>query len=420
MARWHRSATSNVNRLSLSVCIAQFVFLCQKTASFMAAILITSKEQDHNCIDTGQADLSSVRAKRGEVMGFPYNKAVYEQVACELCHKTDVEAIGWRDRNLLPVRTVMCKHDGFIFVSPRMTPDWYARYYDGEYRRQVSAYHGSPVNYSPEALWRAQTRHGQWIAGYLRRNGITQLDSILEIGSSTGGLLRALAVEFGGVSVTGVEPSPGEAKFANQNGIATRVGLFEEIDFDDKQFDLIVCAQTFNHLLSPRLAAEKIRRLLRPNGHLYLECIDFFRLCEVQGAFFNAVQIDHVSMFVPQTLKALCEVAGLRVIPASVLSDRAQPDEAVRAQQQAGATWCHSRFLATPGTFKAPEAAYQEVRTELDKLPLAPLQTFLKLELRWFRQFINRLVAPGLSRMVVILTANAAIDWPELPVSLIL
>jgi SAM-dependent methyltransferase len=235
----------------------------------------------------------------------------------------------------------------------------------------------------PKAVRDSQIKHGRWIAGYLRRNGVTRLGSILEIGSSAGGLLEVLADEFR-ASVIGVEPSPEEAAFANENGVRTRVGLFEDMDFGGELFDLIVCSQTFNHMLDARLATEKIRYLLRPSGVLYLECIDFFRLCEVQGAFFNAVQIDHVSMFVPATLRAMCEVAGLEVIPASVLSDRAQSPEALRAQRQAGATWCHTRFLATPGRPKMPAAMYQEIRAELDRLELAPVQTYLKLRLRQF------------------------------------
>jgi 2-polyprenyl-3-methyl-5-hydroxy-6-metoxy-1,4-benzoquinol methylase len=322
-------------------------------------------------------------------MTFPYRTADYEEVSCNLCGGTDVEPLGWRDRNLLPVRTVMCKHDGFIFISPRMTSTWYARYYDGEYRRQMSAYHRMPMAHRPEVMIEHQLRHGRWIAAYLRRNGVAEVGSILDIGSSTGGLLRALAEEFKGASVQGVEPSGEEAEFASRNGVPTRVGLFEELDFGEERFDLIVCSQTFNHLLNPRLSVEKVRRLLRPNGVLFLECMDFFRLCEVQGAFFNAVQIDHVSMFVPDTLKAMCEAAGLEVIGSSVLSDRDQPLEVRRAQRAAGAAWCHTRFLASPGVPRPPQAGYQKVRAEIDRLALAPIKTLLKMELRPVRRLTD-------------------------------
>jgi 2-polyprenyl-3-methyl-5-hydroxy-6-metoxy-1,4-benzoquinol methylase len=144
----------------------------------------------------------------------------------------------------------------------------------------------------------------------------------LDIGSSTCGLLRALAEEFKGASLHGVEPSGEEAELASRNGVPTRVGLLKELDFGERRFDLIVCSQMFNHLLNPRLAVERVRRLLSPNGVLFLECMDFFRHCEVQAAFFNAVQIDHLSMFVPDTLKAICEAAGLEVLGSSVQSDR--------------------------------------------------------------------------------------------------
>jgi hypothetical protein len=68
---------------------------------------------------------------------FPYYKANYEEVPCNLCKGRNVVRLGNRDRNSLRVRMVICKNCGLIFISPRMTPEWYARHYNGENRHDT-------------------------------------------------------------------------------------------------------------------------------------------------------------------------------------------------------------------------------------------------------------------------------------------
>jgi SAM-dependent methyltransferase len=313
---------------------------------------------------------------------FPYSSAGYHEVPCNLCKRTDVVPLGGRDRNRLPVRTVICKHCGFIYISPRMTPEWYGRYYATEYRQQMARYYRTQAYFRPDPLYQSQLKYGRWVAEYLKRNGIEHVSSILDIGSSTGGLLQVLGEKFA-AEVTGVEPSPEEGEFARRNGVRTVTGLFEDIDFNQEgQVDLITCTLTFNHLLDPHLVVEKVRRLLKPGGLFYVDCIDFFSFCEYQGAFFNAVQIDHVSMFVPATLQAMCEVVGLEVLPGSLHCDRFQSAQDLAKQRAAGIPFLHVRLLANPGVPKAPPQSFQAIRAELDRLQLSPLRTFLRLKTR--------------------------------------
>jgi SAM-dependent methyltransferase len=271
-----------------------------------------------------------------------------------------------------------------------MTPGWYTRYYNGEYRRQMAAYRGQQILFRPEDMFQGQLNHGRWIARYLKQHGIEKLGSILEIGSSTGGLLKALGDEFR-AEITGIEPSAEEADFACRHGVRTMTTLFEECNFDSEaRFDLIICSQAYNHLLDPRRVTEKVRGLLRPRGVFYLECMDFVGYCKFQGAYYNAVQIDHVSMFVPATLQSMCQVAGLEIIPSSLLCDSSQSAEVVKEQRAAGIPFIHARLLAKAGRPQPPAAAFQAIRQELDALQLHPVRTFLRLK---FRRVIRRLSA---------------------------
>ncbi len=322
---------------------------------------------------------------------FRYKDADYEQVPCNICGSSDCEVIAQRDRNRLRVTSVICRVCGLIYITPRMTPAWYSRYYEHEYRRQMAAHHGRDLVESPEQRFAKQVRRGNWLSAYLRRNGITSPGRILDIGSSTGGLLFALQQAFG-AEVRGVEPSPSDAVYAEARGVPTTVGLFEEYaESHADRFDLILCSQTFNHLLNPRAVSEHVRNTLRPGGAFFVECMDFIRQCQSKRAVYEATQIDHVYMFVPSTLESLLQVAGFDVLPDSVMVDRLQSDEVVAEQRREGVPSTHMRMLARPGQpTTQPTSTYAKVSAELATLPNSQFGAWLHRQRRTLRRFRYR------------------------------
>lgn len=310
---------------------------------------------------------------------FPYAAADYEEVPCNLCGSGEARIVALRDRNGLRVRSVMCTTCGLIYLSPRMTADWYGRYYAVEYRRQMSAFKGGAAHPSLEKIYQAQLKRGAWLADYLKRHGVPAPKAVLDIGSSTGGLLRALADTFG-CRVLGVEPSPEETAFAEDHGVPTRLGLFEDFrPAADERFDLILCTQSYNHLLNPRQVTEKLRECLTPEGVFFLECQDFFHVCLRRGVIHEAVQIDHTYMFVPQTMQAMLEVSGLAVMPGTLLCDRWQPTADLKRQQEAGVPSLHVRMLARRAAPAGrPSSSFAEVFAELQQLPNSPVRAAVR------------------------------------------
>jgi SAM-dependent methyltransferase len=311
---------------------------------------------------------------------FPYDQADQECVPCNLCGRANYEIIDRADRNGLPVISVMCRYCGLMFVCPRMTAEWYSEYYRVEYRRQMAAFRGrKPQAADMSAMHHAQRRHGLAIARYLRSHGISQVGRALEIGSSAGGILCALRDELG-AQVTGVEPSPAEAEFARARGVETHVELFERLELAPRQFDLIVCTQSFNHFLNPRLVAEKARQLLAPGGWFFLECQNFLHLCQYWGDRTRAIQIDHVYMFVPTTLEEMVATAGFDLHPGTLESDSELSMRDRQQRRQMGLPCLHSRLLARPSV-QAPRAVrplYESVSAELADLHLSRTGSWLK------------------------------------------
>jgi SAM-dependent methyltransferase len=323
---------------------------------------------------------------------FRYSDAAMEPVACNICGNGESAVVALRDRNGLKVRSVICTNCGLVYLSPRMTAEWYGRYYDAEYRRQTAAYRGRlPVHDDMQARFDKQLRRGRWLAGYLRTHGVSSLRSILDIGGSTGGLLCALRDEFG-AEVLGVEPSPTEAAFAEAHGVPTQVGLFETTPGLGKRFDLVICSQTFNHLLDPRGVSEKVRDCLDPGGCFFVECQDFFHVCRIRDAVYEATQIDHAYMFVPETLQSLLEVAGFEIVPKSFVCDRLLPADALSAQRRCGIPSTHMRLLARPSQCAPfPTSHYEQAARELAAIPSSRAKAWINQKRRVMRRVRGRL-----------------------------
>lgn len=93
---------------------------------------------------------------------------------------------------------------------------------------------------------------------------------LLDIGCGTGKDLER--IQQAGWHVTGVEMSPYAADLARARlGCEVIVGHFDEAAIEPRRFDVVRLAHVLEHLPSPRRSLEKIHRLLRPGGLLWLE-----------------------------------------------------------------------------------------------------------------------------------------------------
>ena len=97
---------------------------------------------------------------------------------------------------------------------------------------------------------------------------------VVDVGSNDGILLRPLKDR--GVKFLGVDPSENVSKIANDNGLTTIVGFFDEgmVEHIQKQYgrpDLITASSVFTHLDHPLVFFENVKNLLQPNGKLIIE-----------------------------------------------------------------------------------------------------------------------------------------------------
>ena len=236
-----------------------------------------------------------------------------------LCGGTDSAAsdtIEWREQRL---HYVICGSCGLKYMSPRPTQGWYLRFYEHEFWQEKATFQGYSSKGAREAAAidegtakrvAKQRRRALRIADLLAP--VVSLDSaslVIDVGTAFGET-PALLRERHGCRVLGVEPSAhGRAYCAEVNGVEL-VGRYME-DLAERQpfdgeVDLVVMSHVLENIVDPRAALASARRLLRPEGSLYLDTCNFY--------FNNAVNPYHPYVFSPETLTDLLARCGFGLL----------------------------------------------------------------------------------------------------------
>jgi SAM-dependent methyltransferase len=197
----------------------------------------------------------------------------------------------------------------------------YARFYEGTYRRLVSAYLGRPV--TSKTMQRAQSQYANNLVSVLRNAGgllNAQGGCLLDVGGSTGTVASVLAKEFR-CKATVLDPSSEELAIASEMGHETVHALLEEWKpRTDDCFDLVFCCQTIDHFIDLRLSLDKLRSFTKPSGRVVVDIIDFGVVWESKGLINGAIKIDHCYYLSSENAPWILRNAGLEVVFSEIAS----------------------------------------------------------------------------------------------------
>lgn len=300
---------------------------------------------------------------------FDYNQKKLEQVACNICGNTDVKIIVRKSVNNLKANTVMCKRCSLVYINPRMTEGDYDEYYMTHYRVDRAAIKNKEYVNDLEKNFQNARRFGKAIIKYMGEfvhDGLT-----VDVGSSTGGILYGMREMKNGLELLGIEPSVDESNYANQKGVKTTRGLFEQIDIDLKnKVSNILCVQSLNHLLDPKKFMDWSHEALKDGGHIFLAVKNWRHQVRRMGKLSSGVQIDHVYMFTPETLKLLCLASGFEVVYMDV--DEGKSQEAIKKQKEDGLSTHHIRIVGKKFSkntnLKFKKSTYWKARIQLSPI----------------------------------------------------
>jgi len=219
---------------------------------------------------------------------------------CFLCGSNKYDKFEQVDSFGFPLIYFQCDSCGLIFQSPDANqatdPQFYAQTY-----RQI---YQSSVDPTPKDLW-VQENRALTLVSLLNTLRVEAPQRILDIGASTGLLLKTFREAFGG-EIIGVEPGDAYRAHAEQQDIPMFASIEALIETNPAKFDLVSMIHVLEHLPDPVDVLRMIRtELLNESGILLLEVPNFYA--------HDSYELAHLACYTPHTLQEVLRQAGYHV-----------------------------------------------------------------------------------------------------------
>lgn len=284
------------------------------------------------------------------------------------CGSHDLEQIAAMDRFGLPFGAYICKDCGLLVTSPRMTSDALPYYYDNYYH---TLNYGHLHMHEQQALF--MLGQGEKIYNIIKPHLKGKSVDVLEIGAGTGNVLKELkeAAKNDDTEIieTGTEYSSDCLAECAKNGVKAIYGDLDTMLEKDGKFDLIILSHVFEHFIGLKDELDKIKRLLRPEGLLYIEVPGLLNINNI-----NTYNFDFLEYLIHAHMYNFCE-ASLRNIVEKEGFTALSINEKVEAL-----------FTMKPSA-DDQTSAYSAIMEYLEKLVYC--RTFLEGGIKSFRRGLN-------------------------------
>ncbi|MDO9034020.1 MAG: class I SAM-dependent methyltransferase [Methanoregula sp.] len=187
-------------------------------------------------------------------------------VVCEICKSTEFDVIASEIREG-PGIILLCRQCGLTLQDIRQTEQELEKYYNEVYQQTNSLRFGEtqmPREHFQDSLSSAGPvfERVRPLLGPEKR--------ILEIGCGSGALLSKIKPHVR--EAVGAELNKDFVSFIrNDLGITAYAQDVNTMDIPDGSFDIILCIMTLDHLPNPARTIATMKRLLKPDGTIYLE-----------------------------------------------------------------------------------------------------------------------------------------------------
>jgi hypothetical protein len=233
-----------------------------------------------------------------------------EEVPCNACGSLDHQVIAERERFGLPLHTVICKGCGLIFINPRPSQRMYVEFYKSDYRKTVSGSdEGDELQFQKEV----EIAKRVILPVYKKLLPGWAPSSIMELGSSYGGILHAHQQAFPGSTGFGVEPLLKIGDFSRRRtGATIHTGMVEDYQ-PDRKYDLVILSRTLNHTLDPHANLDKVHQMLADDGIFALTLQDPLSHL-VHLPLETVSEMTHPYLFTRQSIQYLLSLSGLELV----------------------------------------------------------------------------------------------------------
>jgi 2-polyprenyl-3-methyl-5-hydroxy-6-metoxy-1,4-benzoquinol methylase len=284
-----------------------------------------------------------------------------ETIACDLCGATGFSVVysvnNFPDDLAVPQNVVRCESCGLLYTDPR--PDralitrLYRKYYMSEENARDAGAAQTFIQRHPflRRMWHFYC--GQYLGRVLNRAG----GRVLDIGCGHGSLLKELSDK--GCDAYGVELNPDSVEICRKKGLNVRVGSIDDMNFENEFFDTVILWHVIEHVPSPKNALDKIRKVLKPGGAVFLSAPNAGSyLAKIFGVHWFAWQIPfHFYHFSPDTFRKIAEKSGYKIVRLKAVTPEYyfpySCDIWFRNHFHAGKTWQHIRNTLCTFYFRA-------------------------------------------------------------------
>ena len=161
---------------------------------------------------------------------------------------------------------------------------------------------------------------------------IIEEGKLLDVGCRTGNFM--FLAKNKGFEPIGIEPSKKFALFCLNNGLKVFNSNLREVNFQDKEFDVITYLEVLEHIGIPSEELKVVYRILRNNGLLIIEVpnVTFqlfkakvFQLLHIRG--FGLMPGDHLVHFSEKTVSLLLKRRGFKILKTMVRATLIYPRE---------------------------------------------------------------------------------------------
>jgi SAM-dependent methyltransferase len=201
----------------------------------------------------------------------------------------------------------ICTDCGHIFYDQKLTSDQVVSYYLDK------IYDPSHVTSGSGSFNKDDIGHQEEIIKRLHdwfeetKDGIT-----LDVGAGLGGLTKLLT-DSGYKNVVAIEPSEINVEFIREKNLTAYVGSAQNLPKLSSAPTLVIYSHLFEHLLNPHEALLNIKKIIAPNGLIYVEVPDASAYPR-EGLPYNSLYLEHINHFTESSLKYLLELSGFDIL----------------------------------------------------------------------------------------------------------
>lgn len=328
---------------------------------------------------------------RGAFLDEIHNKGRYRRLgACPYCGSGSFSVISQVERRGLPADIAVCLSCDGCFKISVMT-DEAARYHYNNISYPLRGKDAADA--AMDKLFKERVRRFAYPKYYFIAHFLDLRpgkDLVAELGCNDGANL--FPWKDNGFDVAGVELDDAAAAFGRKMGLDIKSGDFMEKDPAAKRPALVIMSHLLEHVSDARLALDRVRRIIGPDGYLFIESPGI----RVHGlrntiAYFD---VEHNYNFDMQSLRRLLEERSFRIIYADeyvrfICTPKENPKVPDRKPERLSADMAVAAFLrAAIGMMGAGEMRLAETlrMSEAGSLRIAALS---KLQTQYYKSYYS-------------------------------